>query len=127
MRKFDPGSQDFSKNLVNDYMLLRSSNHNVSIMPKSPYKSNTPIIPTKVLELNVYKDYVLAYRQGLKRRSSNNQNDLYMIPNPNEFDYWILDTKSPVIFKKMDELDFKRIKDSLKIPQSIKLINVYEY
>ena len=115
-----PGSHDFTTHLQNGYKIFRSSAHEVKIVPEGGWSNETPIIPTIVLKLNIHNEFVIAYRQGLKERDPNNPDDGYMIPDPDKFDYWILDTAKPKSYSKMT-------KKELKIPQSLKLIDVYEF
>ncbi|WP_459213187.1 DUF3997 domain-containing protein [Aquimarina rhabdastrellae] len=124
---FGPGSQDFTKELPNGYMIFRSSSHQIQIVPEDGWGNETPIIPTKVLKLNIHDEFVIAYRQGLMERSPNDPNDSYMLPDPNKFDYWILDTKTPKSYGNLTKNNFEKTKIELKIPKSIKLIDVYEY
>lgn len=124
---YGPGVQDFTKNLPNGYIVFRASSHQIKIVPEDGWNDKVPIIPTKVLKLNTYNEYVLAYRQGLKEKFPNNMSDSYMIPNPNEFDFWILDTKTPKVYNNLKKSEFDQIKKDLKIPELIKLIDVYKF
>ncbi len=121
-----PGSQDNIQHLVNDYYVIRTSAHYVQITPMG-YTGGTPIIPTKVIKLNVWGDYIIAYRQGLKPRSPDNPKDTYEVPNPDEFDYWILDTKEPRVFESLNEDEFTFIKDSLSIPDTLQLVPTWKF
>lgn len=120
---FGPGIQDFSKNITNDYELVRSSSHNIIIVPDDGWNNEIAIIPSKVLRLNDYEDYIIAERQGLTGKSQ------YEIETPDENvkDYWILDTENNWVLKNLNFSDFQRKLDSLKIPKDIELVDVSEY
>lgn len=122
-----PGAADFSTNLAGDYFLQRSSAHEVHITPSSGWSPETPIIPTKVIECAVDRHFVLAKRQGLKRRSPNNPADTYEEPDPYVFDYWILDTNAPRVFGPLDIEQFNRMKHEFGISESTVLKDVYSF
>ena len=113
-----PGHSDFSAPLIGGYSLYRASAHMVSITPGG-YSDETPIIREKVLECALSDPYILAMRQGLKRRSPNDPNDTYEEPDPDVFDYWILDTSAPSVFGPFDLEGFRSKKRDLGIPESI--------
>ena len=124
---FGPGVQDFSKNLTGNYQVYRMSENNVFIAPKDVWSSEDAIIPEKVVRLNEYKNFIIAERQGLKRRSSEDSNDTYLIVDSNILDYWILDTKKKFVIEKLNKQQFEIKLDSLGIPGKTELINVYNY
>ena len=126
-RGFGPGIQDFSKNVTNGYVLHRNSAHEIFIAPSDGWNDEIAIIPSKVLKLNDYEDFIVAERQGLKKRSPNDSLDGYEIPDENVKDYWILDTENNRVLKNMTKLKYQRKLDSLKIPKNIELIDVYKY
>ena len=121
-----PGHSDFSADLAGDYKLHRSSAHQVMISPDG-WSSDTPIIPTKVLECAVDRHLILAKRQGLKRRSPNNPNDTYEEPDPTVIDYWILDTSTPQVFGPMSEDEFKRKRRELGVSEKIELKDINSF
>ena len=124
---FGPGVRDFSTELTANYSIFRSSAHEIMITPNDGWNDKIAIIPSKVLRVNVYKNFIIAERQGLKRRSPNDKSDTYKIPDENTKDYWILDTSKNFVIGNLKFNSFKKKLDSLKIPSNIELIDVNEY
>ena len=124
---FGPGIQDFSTELTGNYSIFRTSSLNITIAPNDGWNNKTAIIPSKVLRVNVYENFIVAERQGLKKRSPNDSLDSYEIPDEKVKDYWILNTSKKYVIRNLKLETFKRKLDSLKIPNDIKLIDVYEY
>src|SRR5690606_14701402 len=77
---FGPGVQDFSVELTDNYSVFRTSTHNIIITPNDGWNDEIAIIPSKVIKVNVYKDFIIAERQGLKNRLLNSS-DTYQIPD----------------------------------------------
>jgi len=127
MYGYGPGVHDFSKNLTGGYALTRTSAHEILIAPKDGWNSEIAIIPSKVVKVNTYKEFIIAERQGLKKRNTTDSFDGYEIPNENIKDYWILNTDENYVIKNLKFNNFKRKLDSLKIPNKINLIDVSEY
>lgn len=123
---YGPGVQDFSKSLTGAYNLYRNSAHEVFIAPDNGWSDEDAIIPAKVIKVNAYEEFIIAERQGLKRRRPNDSLDTYEIPDKNIKDYWILNTEKNYVLKNLKSNDFKRKLDSLKIPET-ELIDIYEY
>ena len=123
---FGPGPADFSAKLTGDYFVHRTSAHQIIISPQN-YSDETPIIPTKVVECALYRDLIMAKRQGLKRRSPNNPNDTYEEPDETAFDYWILDTAAPKVFGPMSLAEFNAKRHELLVPESIALKDIYTF
>lgn len=124
---FGPGIQDFTKSLTGRYNLYRNSSHMIFIAPEDGWSDEDAIIPSKVIKVNTYDEFIVAERQGLKMRNPNDSLDGYEIPDPDVMDYWILNTDKNYVLKNLSNYDFKKKLDSLKIPVNIKLIDVYEY
>jgi len=124
---FGPGIQDFSTDLTGNYSIYRTSSHNITVTPNDGWNDKIAIIPSKVLRVNVYKDFIVAERQGLKMRSPNDSLDGYQIPDENVKDYWILNTSKNYVLGNLKFTAFQKKLDSLNIPNNIKLIDVYEY
>jgi len=124
---FGPGVQDFSTDLINNYSINRTSSHNIMITPKDGWNDKIATIPTKVLKVNVYENFIIAERQGLKKRSPNNSQDTYEIPDEIIKDYWILNTSKNYVLGNLKFSTFQKKLDSLNIPKNIKLIDVYDY
>lgn len=120
---YGPGYQDFSKSITNNYELFRTSSDNIIIVPSDGWNDEIATIPSKVLRLNDYEDFIVAERQGLIKES---QNEIET-PDENVIDYWILDTENNWVLKNLNFSEFQKKLDSLKIPRNIELIDVYEY
>ena len=99
---FGPGVQDFTKNLTGDYNLYRNSSHEVFVAPNDGWNDEIAIIPSKVIKLNTYKEFIIAERQGLKLRNPNDSLDGYEIPDEKLKDYWILNTDENYVLKNCD-------------------------
>lgn len=123
---YGPGLQDFSKNITNGYVLYRTSSHEIFVAPENGWNDKVEIIPSKVLKVNYYNEFILVERQGLKMRKPNDSLDLYKIPDENVMNYWILDTKKNYSFKNLTRIEFQEKLKLLKIPE-VKLIDVYDY
>lgn len=121
-----PGHSDFSTPIVGGYSLFRNSAHSVWITPGS-HNDDTPIIAEKVLECAVYNKFILAKRQGLRRRSPNDPQDTYKEPDPNVFDYWILDSSIPEVYGPFDIKNFEIRKRELNIDPSVTLNSVNSF
>jgi hypothetical protein len=119
-----PGNGYFSAELVGEYSVHRSSDHEIEIATEGWIDKKPPSIPSKVIECVVHQHLTLAKRQGLQRRSPNNPKDTYMEPDPAAFDYWILDTKQPKVFGPMSLAEFNIKREKLEIPASVKLRDV---
>lgn len=122
-----PGLQDFSTDLINNYSINRTSPHNIMITPKDGWNNKIAIIPTKVLKVNIYNNFIIAERQGLKKRSPDDTQDNYEIPDEKIKDYWILNTAKNYVLGNLKFSTFQKKLDSLNIPKNIKLIDVYDY
>ena len=123
---FGPGVQDFSAALPHGYFIHRTSAHQIMIAPQS-WSSDTPIIPTKVVELDHNDQFVIAKQQLLERRSPNNPNDTYEQPKPNTFRYWILDLQTPRVYGPFEFDKFNKQRLRLAVPNNLKLHDVYDY
>lgn len=124
---FGPGIQDFTYGLSGDYELVRSSAHTIMVVPVDGWNNEIPIIPEKVLEIAWNKQFILAKRQGLKRRSPDNPNDTYMEPDDSVFDYWILDTTIPQVYGPLTLEEFKNKRTELSVPDELILQDLYQY
>jgi hypothetical protein len=124
---FGPGLQDFSKNLTGSYMLYRNSAHEIFVAPDNGWNSETAIIPSKVIKVNVYNEFIVAERQDLKRRSHKDSLDTYEIPDENVKDFWILNTDKNEVWGRLSGDGLKRKLDSLHIPATIELVDIYKY
>ena len=89
-----PGQFDYDYDVGNgSYTLHRTSAHSVTITPKNGYKSESEIIPEKVVEIAWNNQYVIAKQYGMKRKRPNRT---YEIPDETIVNYWILDTENKI-------------------------------
>jgi hypothetical protein len=123
---FGPGASDFSAKLSNGYFVYRTSAHQIMIAPDT-WSDSTPIIPTKVVELDHDDHFVIAKQQVLERRSPNNPQDTYEQPKPDTFNYWILDLKTPKVFGPLTLDEWNTERTSLGVDPKLQLHDVYDY
>lgn len=124
---YGPGVHDFSKDLTGGYDIYRNSAHEIFIAPNDGWNSEIAIIPSKVLKVNTFKEFIIAERQGLKRRNPKDSLDGYEIPNEEVKDYWILNTDKNYVLKNLKINDLQKKLESLQIPTDIELIDIYKY
>lgn len=62
-----PGMEDYSYTVGTDYMLVRTSGHQISVVPKDGNDGTKPEIKAKVVQIAWDERYVLAKRLGLKK------------------------------------------------------------
>lgn len=122
-----PGMSDFEAPACGGYSIWRTSAHEISVVPKDGWNASTPIIPTKVIECDFDNRFVIAKRQGLKRRSPNDPNDTYEEPDSSVFDFWILDTSLPKVFGPLSGSEFNRLRLEMKVPTTLRLKDVYHF
>ena len=108
---------DFAAPLVGNYQLVRTSAHQVTIVPIGAWGEGTPTIPSKVVEVAFDDRFILAKRQHLKPRP----NSAYGEPVAGEFDFWILDTGDPKAYGPFDEAEFGVKRQELGISDQIQL------
>jgi hypothetical protein len=123
---FGPGLQDFSAALPNGYFIYRTSAHQIMIAPQS-WNPDTPVIPTKVVELDHDNQFIIAKQQLLERRNPNNPNDTYEQPKPHAFQYWILDSRLPKVYGPFSHDEFTTERSRLAVPAKLQLHDVYDY
>jgi hypothetical protein len=122
---FAPGGGDFHVKLTDEYYLARSSAYQIGIgADQWGHEPLKPQIPSMVIECAMDRHFILAKRQGLKRRSPGDPNDSFEIPAPGVFDYWILDTSVPQGFGPMNLSDFQAKRKELGVPDSVQLEKV---
>lgn len=123
---FGAGALDFSAKIAGDYYIHRTSSHQIMIAPET-WNDSVPTIPTKVIECDTDKRFIVAKRQGLKRRNPNDQNDTYEEPDPKDTDYWILDTAVPKVFGPLTLNQFEDKRKALGVPSKLTLKDVYSF
>lgn len=124
---FGPGAADFSATLPHGYFIHRTSAHQIMVAPQG-WSDETPIIPTKVVELDHDDTWVVAKQQHLRRRSPNSANDTYEEPDPGVFSYWVLRLiDKPQVWGPLSLEEFEAKRKELMVPASLKLHDVYDY
>jgi len=123
---FGPRNGDFSAALPHGYFVHRTSGHQIMIAPQG-WTPDTPIVPTKVVEMDHDDHFLIAKQQLLERRSPHNPNDTYEQPKPNSFQYWILDLQSPRVCGPLTLAEFEAERSHRGVPQSLRLHDVYDY
>jgi Protein of unknown function (DUF3997) len=123
------GNADYTYPVAGKYILVKSSANDVKIVPNSSYDANTPLIPSKVIEVAWNDKIIIAKQQGLKEKSKGSG---YMIPDDSIINYWILDTKGldiygPDIYGPFDKEHFIKERKNLKISDSLELKPVESY
>ncbi len=88
------GQYDYSYDIVNDFELIRSSAHEIRIIPKTGYATENEIIPAKVIEIAWNNRYVIAKQYGMKKAYPEEADNTYEIPDETVVNYWILDTEN---------------------------------
>ena len=123
-----PGSADFGAELIGDYELWRSSSLHVTITPKGIVSQSSPMVPPKVLECGFDDRFILAKRQGVKRRNPDDPQDTFEIPDESVVDYWIIDTKKPPkAYGPLSEAEFASRRLKLGVSSSISLKSIDAY
>ena len=121
-----PGHSDFSAHIAGDYSIYRTNGLNVVISPQG-YGPGTPVIPNLVVECATDGRFIIAKRNGMKRRSPNDPKDTSEDRDPEVVDFWILDTQQSHVDGPLDEAEFTKLRRSLGISESVVLRDVYEY
>ena len=122
-----PGIQDFEKPLTDNYTLNRASSEDICISPKEGWSEDEEIIPSKVVKLNVFENYIIAQRLDSEDKKPYDDIDHNKNFVKQRYDYWIIDSDKKQIFKKLSYSQFLAKLDSLKIPRNVKFIDVYEF
>ena len=123
---FGAGALDSSAKIAGDYYIHRTSSHQIMIAPET-WNDSVPTIPTKVIECATDKRFIIAKRQGLKRRNPSDPNDTYEEPDPKVTDYWILDTAVPKVFGPFTLNQFEDKRKTLGVPSKLTLKDVYSF
>ena len=120
------GFADFSAELCGGYILARNSSHDIWVVPKTGWTSPPPMIFPKVVEVGHDQCFIVVKRQELKQRNPDNPNEV-LEPVPGVFDYWILDTTTPIAHGPFTLEEYTVKRTELGVPESIVLKDVYEY
>ena len=123
---FGPGKSDFVTKLCGEYYVLRTSAQHIQVSPMS-FGDNTPIIPTKVIELGYDQKFIIAKQKHLKQKSPSNPKNTYKKPDPGVLSYWILDVTIPKVYGPFSSKEFYKKRTELNVPRGLKMEDVYKY
>lgn len=118
------GEGDYDVELPNNYSLIRSSSHSISVKKQTgegEWESDT--IPEKVTEIAWNNEYILAKQLGLKVKDPDVSAE-YKIPDESKVYYWILKVEDDSVFGPLSEEEFDKKKDELGVPKDLKLKKV---
>ncbi|ATY84497.1 hypothetical protein CVV65_05605 [Kyrpidia spormannii] len=122
---FGPGPSDYAFDLPGGYQLVRTSAHDVKIVPKDGWdpRNPPPLIPAKVVEVAFDQRYILAKRYEL-RAAYPGSNNSYEIPDEQKAVYYIFDTLALKIYEYRSLEEFNNAREMLKVPPTLKLRDV---
>ena len=123
---YGPGVSDFSAELSNDYFIHHTSAHQIVVAPIS-FNDETPIIPTRVIEVGYDQNFIVAKQQLLERLNPDTPNDGLLAPIPDAFQYWILDFQAEKFHGPLTLEDYRSKRTTLGVPETIQLSSVYDY
>lgn len=124
---FGPGMADYAYDVSGGYHVVRSSAHEIKVVPVNGWSDKTPIIPPKVVEIAWDEAFVLAKQQHLRRAYPDNPNSSYEAPVPGQYSYWILNVKLPAGYGPLNEAAFRAKRVELRVAESLTLRGVATY
>lgn len=90
----------------------------------SGYSSDTPIIPSKVVELGNDNRFIIGIQEHVKTtRQGFPVNDL----GETIYSYWILDTSGPKSYGPMTKDEFDSKRNELQVPKELTMTNPLSY
>ena len=121
-----PGRADYSYDLPGGYILVRSSAHEISIIPKDGYdpQKPPPLIPAKVVEVAFDNRYILSKRYELIPDPKLNNG--YKIPDDTKELYYVFDTSSQKIHVYSNVNEFYKGREELHVPTNLILKDVQD-
>ena len=109
------GAGDYEIELINGFKVRRTSAEKVHI--ESPeYSYDELLIPL-----------LADYDEGEYVTQVGHDNDRYIIAKTNLNNYYLLDTKEPIVYGPFKEEKFMQVKENVKIPESVTLKNLDKY
>ena len=109
------GTGDYEVELINGFKAIRTSAKKVHI-GSSEYSYDELLIPL----INYYEDGEYVTKVG-------HDNNRYIIAQTNLDNYYLLDTKEPLVSGPFTEEKFTQVKANAKIPESVTLKNLDAY
>lgn len=114
---FGPGVLDWSYDLPDGSYIWRSSSHTIEIHGRIE-------IPDMVVELDFDDRFLIAKQQHLVERAPG---DAYMIPDADQFSWWIGDFESGETIGPLTEREFGERRNELSVSTELALHDVYDY
>ena len=109
------GAGDYEIELINEFKVRRTSAEKVHIASPE-YSYDELLIPL-----------LADYDEGEYVTQVGHDNDRYIIAKTNLNNYYLLDTKEPIVYGPFTEEKFMQVKENVKIPESVTLKNLDKY
>ena len=109
------GAGDYEIELINGFKVRRTSAEKVHIASPE-YSYDELLIPL-----------LADYDEGVYVTQVGHDNDRYIIAKTNLNNYYLLDTKEPIVYGPFTEEKFMQVKENVKIPESVTLKNLDKY
>ena len=109
------GAGDYEIELINGFKVRRTSAEKVHIASPE-YSYDELLIPL-----------LAHYDEGEYVTQVGHDNDRYIIAKTNLNNYYLLDTKEPIVYGPFTEEKFMQVKENVKIPESVTLKNLDKY
>ena len=109
------GAGDYEIELINGFKVRRTSAEKVHIASPE-YSYDELLIPL-----------LADYDEGEYVTQVGHDNDRYIIAKTNLNNYYLLDTKEPIVYGPFTEEKFMQVKENVKIPESVTLKNLDKY
>lgn len=109
------GAGDYEIELINGFKVRRTSAEKVHIASPE-YSYDELLIPL-----------LADYDEGEYVTQVGHDNDRYIIAKTNLNNYYLLDTKEPIVYGSFTEEKFMQVKENAKIPESVTLKNLDKY
>ena len=109
------GAGDYEIELINGFKVRRTSAEKVHIASPE-YSYDELLIPL-----------LADYDEGEYVTQVGHDNDRYIIAKTNLNNYYLLDTKEPIVYGPLTEEKFIQVKENVKIPESVTLKNLDKY
>ena len=109
------GAGDYEIELINGFKVRRTSAEKVHIASPE-YSYDELLIPL-----------LADYDEGESVTQVGHDNVRYIIAKTNLNNYYLLDTKEPIVYGPFTEEKFMQVKENVKIPESVTLKNLDKY
>ena len=109
------GAGDYEIELINGFKVRRTSAEKVHIASPE-YSYDELLIPL-----------LADYDEGEYVTQVGHDNDRYIIAKTNLNNYYLLDTKEPIVYGPFKEEKFMQVKENVKIPESVTLKSLDKY